>query len=193
MERMVARRVEEVIASLLGEEQVLALQGPRAVGKTTLLRAVAASAGVPIVDLDDLATRSAVSADPGLFAAGEPPVCIDEFQKVPDILDAIKAELNVDGAAGRFVITHRGHHVEDGRSPHPRGCSRHARVVEVTAHQLLAPAGVFPVVSASSATTSTAPRTRGGLPAAIEAALGHSRISPHPRGVLVRRRGCGAR
>ncbi len=105
MERMVARRVEEVIASLLGEEQVLALQGPRAVGKTTLLRAVAASAGVPIVDLDDLATRSAVSADPGLFAAGEPPVCIDEFQKVPDILDAIKAELNVDGSAGRFVIT----------------------------------------------------------------------------------------
>lgn len=102
---IVAGRVEEVIAARRSEVQVLALQGPRAVGKTTLLRSVAARAGVHVVDLDDLATREAVRADPALFAAGSPPVCIDEFQKAPEILDAIKAELNVDGSAGRFVIT----------------------------------------------------------------------------------------
>jgi hypothetical protein len=32
-------------------------------------------------------------------------VCIDEYQHAPDILDAIKAELNRDGSPGRFVIT----------------------------------------------------------------------------------------
>ena len=32
-------------------------------------------------------------------------MCIDEYQHVPLVLDAIKAELNRDGAPGRFVIT----------------------------------------------------------------------------------------
>ena len=53
------------------------------------------------MDLDDLATRDAVRADPALFVRGEAPVLIDEFQHVPELLDAIKAELNRDGAAGR--------------------------------------------------------------------------------------------
>ena len=50
-------------------------------------------------------TRQVASADPALFAAGPAPVCIDEYQHVPAILDAVKAELNRDGRAGRFVIT----------------------------------------------------------------------------------------
>lgn len=83
----------------------MALQGPRAVGKTTLLRQVAADIGSEIIDLDDLSTRDAVRADPALFMAGDPPVCIDEYQHVPAVLDAIKAELNVDGSAGRFLLT----------------------------------------------------------------------------------------
>lgn len=61
--------------------------------------------GRPIVDLDDLATRDAVRADPRLFVGGEGPVLIDEFQHVPEVLDAIKAELNRDTRPGRFVIT----------------------------------------------------------------------------------------
>jgi uncharacterized protein len=41
---------------------VIALQGPRAVGKTTLLRALATASGPSIFDLDDPATRAAVEA-----------------------------------------------------------------------------------------------------------------------------------
>ena len=33
------------------------------------------------------------------------PVLIDEFQHVPEILDAIKAELNTDTRPGRYVLT----------------------------------------------------------------------------------------
>lgn len=102
---LVTRRVGEAVRRRLGDEPVVALQGPRTVGKSTLLREIAAAHGVGLFDLDDLATRDAVAADPALFVSGPEPVCIDEYQKAPPILDAIKAELNVDLRPGRFLIT----------------------------------------------------------------------------------------
>jgi hypothetical protein len=48
------------------------------------------------MSLDDLETRDAVAADPATFVSGPSPVSIDEYQHVPVILDAIKAELNRD-------------------------------------------------------------------------------------------------
>lgn len=102
---LVGRRIEDVARERMADEPVLALQGPRAVGKTTLLRVLAATHGADVIDLDDLATRDAVAADPATFVAGPPPVCIDEYQHVLLVLDAIKAELNRDTSPGRFVIT----------------------------------------------------------------------------------------
>ena len=54
-----------------------------------------------MVDLDDGATRDAAEADPAMFVSGSGPVCIDEYQHVPLVLDAMKAELNRDGRPGR--------------------------------------------------------------------------------------------
>lgn len=102
---MVTRRIAPIVEALLSEEPVVALQGPRAVGKTTLLRELAARFGVQVIDLDDLATRDAALADPALMVGGEAPVCIDEYQHAPALLDAIKAELNTDGSPGRFLLT----------------------------------------------------------------------------------------
>ncbi len=101
----VDRRLRDVIRSRMHDEPVVVLQGPRTVGKSTLLQALATSRDREVIDLDDLATRDAGRADPALFVRGEPPVLIDEFQHVPELLDAIKAELNRDGAPGRFVLT----------------------------------------------------------------------------------------
>ncbi len=70
-----------------------------------MLRALAASTDSEIVDLDDLATRDAVHIDPALFVRDRRPVLIDEFQHAPELLDAIKAELNRDDAPGRFILT----------------------------------------------------------------------------------------
>lgn len=99
------RRLESVVRSFLAEEPVAAVHGPRTVGKSTMVRALAASAGRSVVDLDDPETRDAVDASPSAFAAAESPVFIDEYQHAPVILDAIKAELSRDLRPGRFVLT----------------------------------------------------------------------------------------
>lgn len=101
----VTRRLETLITERLREEPALLLEGPRSVGKSTLLWSLAAGSGATVIDLDDPATRSAVELDPRLFAAGDRPVLIDEYQKAPMILDAIKAELNQRSEPGQFVLT----------------------------------------------------------------------------------------
>src|ERR1017187_419916 len=105
LSEIVERRLDEVVSRRMELEPVVVLQGPRAVGKSTLLRTLAMARGREVIDLDDLATRDAVAADPALFVRGEGPVLIDEFQHVPELLDAIKAELNRDGSPGRYVLT----------------------------------------------------------------------------------------
>ncbi|MFE5330801.1 ATP-binding protein [Embleya sp. NPDC056575] len=105
LDDVVVRRQEETLRALLGEEPVIVLNGARTVGKSTLLSAIGARAHRKVLDFDDLATRDAVAADPALFAAEPSPVLVDEFQKVPELLDAIKAELNKDLRPGRFVLT----------------------------------------------------------------------------------------
>jgi uncharacterized protein len=87
------------------ETAVLALQGARSVGKSTVLSEIAATNGVGIIDLDDEAQVELVALSPGDFVAGPAPVCIDEYQRVPSALQAIKAELNRRHVPGRFVLT----------------------------------------------------------------------------------------
>ncbi len=86
------------------DEPVLLLEGPRSVGKSTLLQQLAARAGSTVLDLDDPATREAVASDPALFVSGDIPVFVDEYQKAPIILDAVKAQLNRRSIPGRFVL-----------------------------------------------------------------------------------------
>ena len=48
-----------------------------------------------IAHLDELATRDAVRAGPGLYAsAAARSTCFDEYQKAPAVLSAIKGELS---------------------------------------------------------------------------------------------------
>lgn len=103
---MVARRLSPILDALAHEEPVIALHGPRSVGKSTLLRNFAASRGVPVLDLDDNAVRDSVLANPTLAIGEHTPVCLDEYQRAPDVLDAIKARLNREGTLpGTAVLT----------------------------------------------------------------------------------------
>ena len=85
-------------------DSVVLIQGPRSVGKSTLLSAFAAERNVNVLDLDHRPTRLAVAQDPSFFVKGPGPICIDEYQKAPELLDAIKVELGRDGSPGRFIL-----------------------------------------------------------------------------------------
>ena len=102
---LVPRRVLPLALERLVDDPVVLLEGPRSVGKSTLLRDIAQRCGAVLLDLDDPPTRDALATDPTPFVAGIATVCIDEYQKAPIVLDAIKAELNRDGRPGRFVLT----------------------------------------------------------------------------------------
>ncbi len=82
----------------------MVLNGPRTVGKSTLLGQLAGSLGRAVIDCDDLATRAAVRDDPARFVESDELVLIDEYQHVPELLDAIKAQLNRDLRPGRYVL-----------------------------------------------------------------------------------------
>lgn len=85
---------------------VVAVTGPRTAGKSTLVRELVAARGGTYLDLDDPAVRRLAVDDPTAFVSGLPePVVLDEFQRVPDLLAAIKAELNVDRRPGRYVLS----------------------------------------------------------------------------------------
>ena len=96
------------IEDALGDTPVVMVVGPRQAGKTTLVKAVAAKRpGTSYVTLDNLLPLEAARADPVGFVAGlgSRAVVIDEIQKAPDLLPAIKASVNRDRRPGRFLLT----------------------------------------------------------------------------------------
>ena len=106
LDSLVPRRVSGLLKDLVKVEPVIALHGPRSVGKSTVLRGFAAECGSSVLDLDDVEVREAVAGNLSSVAGGPAPVCVDEYQRVPDILDALKARLNREGSLpGTAVIT----------------------------------------------------------------------------------------
>lgn len=103
---IVTRRVSEIVARLLAVEPVIALHGPRSVGKSTVLQTLAHQVGRSVLDLDDVEVREAVTGNLMAVVSSESPICIDEYQHVPEVLDALKARLNREGSQpGTAVIT----------------------------------------------------------------------------------------
>jgi hypothetical protein len=104
IKKSVERRALGTAQKRLTTSPVVAIVGPRASGKSTVLAELAVSLGVEVLDLDDPAVQRAVSADPGRFLEAERPVLIDEYARVPETLEVIKRLLNRDARPGRFVL-----------------------------------------------------------------------------------------
>ncbi|MCY3564413.1 MAG: DUF4143 domain-containing protein [bacterium] len=98
------RRLLETSLRRIRSFPVVVLEGPRTVGKSTLLREIAQHLSADIVDLDDSIVRNQVEADPNRYLAEQRPVLIDEYLRLP-LLDHIKAQLNRDGSPGQFILT----------------------------------------------------------------------------------------
>ncbi len=98
------RQAGSILRDRVLSDSVVLIQGPRSVGKSTLLSEFAAARNVNVLNLDHRPTRLAVAQDPSFFVKGPGPICIDEYQKAPELLDAIKVELGKDGSPGRFIL-----------------------------------------------------------------------------------------
>lgn len=107
---LVERRIHAVAIERLNESPVLLLEGPRTVGKSTLLRMLAGELGARLLDLDDLDTRAAVTRDPVTMLGESSPVLIDEYQHAPIVLDVIKTRMNESSRPGQFILTGSARH-----------------------------------------------------------------------------------
>jgi predicted AAA+ superfamily ATPase len=80
------------------------LIGPRQCGKTTLVRQFSKD-NRDYVTLDDDTILSAAGSDPAGFARSYEKVTIDEVQRAPELLRAIKQSVDNNRRAGRFLLT----------------------------------------------------------------------------------------
>jgi uncharacterized protein len=85
----------------------VAVMGARQVGKTTLCRQLAEERGLAYRTLDDSDVRDQALTDPeGLLAdIGEDGAILDEVQRAPGLLLAVKAAIDRDGRPGRYLLT----------------------------------------------------------------------------------------
>ncbi len=99
-QRFSAKRV----ATALKDTPVVMLIGPRQCGKTTLVRQFADKER-EYVTLDDDTVLEAARNDPAGFVRGFDLVTIDEVQRAPELLRAIKRSVDSDRRPGRFLLT----------------------------------------------------------------------------------------
>lgn len=98
--RQLATRLEEALL----DTPVVLLAGPRQAGKTTLVRQVAQQ-GMRYLTLDDEVTLLSAREDPAGLVRGLDRAVIDEIQRAPQLLLAIKKSVDEDRRPGRFLLT----------------------------------------------------------------------------------------
>ncbi len=90
----------------LSDTPVVVVAGPRQAGKSTLAQHVVTGQGGTWLSLDDAATLDVARTDPVGFVTGRTGlVAIDEAQRVPELLLAVKAQVDRDRRPGRFLLT----------------------------------------------------------------------------------------
>lgn len=98
------RRIEPRIAEAMADTPVVLLAGPRQAGKTTLVRQVA-EGGLRYLTLDDELTLLSAREDPVGMIRSLDRAVIDEIQRAPQLLLAIKKSVDEDRRPGRFLLT----------------------------------------------------------------------------------------
>ena len=104
---MIRRYLQDLILESLKHFPVVLLTGARQVGKSTFAQGlIHASWSAAYFTLDDRATLDAALRDADGFVSGLPmPAVIDEIQKAPDLLRAIKRSVDRDRKPGQYFLT----------------------------------------------------------------------------------------
>ncbi len=99
---MYKRSVEAILQEAMNISPVVLLSGARQVGKSTLVL----SLEQPYRVFDNLSEREAAFTDSiGYVKSLVKPITLDEIQKVPEILEGIKIDVDSDRKNGNFLLT----------------------------------------------------------------------------------------
>lgn len=99
------RRIEPRIAEAMLDTPVVLLAGPRQAGKTTLVRQIAQQQGLRYLTMDDELVLLSAREDPVGMIRSLDRAVIDEIQRAPQLLLAIKKSVDEDRRPGRFLLT----------------------------------------------------------------------------------------
>lgn len=101
------RNIEQLVHAALADTRVVYLAGPRQCGKSTLARAIAETTDRRYLTFDDPLTLDLARSDPTGFArqASQHPLVIDEAQRLPELLLAIKRVVDEENRPGRYLLT----------------------------------------------------------------------------------------
>ncbi|TVR31408.1 MAG: ATP-binding protein [Spirochaetaceae bacterium] len=141
------------------ELSAISLEGPRGVGKTATAERRCKTARY----LDQPSQRVIAEADPAAVLAGDPPILIDEWQRVPEVWDAVRRSVDHGAGAGSYILTGSS---APGRAPTHTGAGR---IVPLRLRPMtLAERGVeTPAVSLSSLLDGTASSPAGSTTVAL--------------------------
>jgi len=100
------RFAEALVEETLTDTPITVIQGARQVGKSTLARKVLTGRAAMLLSLDVSAAYDAAKADPDGFVRQTTALLgIDEVQRVPELIRALKDAVEEDRRPGRFLIT----------------------------------------------------------------------------------------
>lgn len=98
------RLIAWTLAARLRAMPALVVTGARQVGKSTLAQRLAPGKR-RYYTLDDLDVLDAARRDPEALVGGDDPVTLDEIQRAPKLLQAVKRAIDRKRSPGRFLLT----------------------------------------------------------------------------------------
>jgi len=104
---LIRRHLTDLAEETLADTPITVISGARQVGKSTLMNQLLSGRDSRVVNLDNLADRQAATLDPDTFVGqySKGLLAIDEVQRVPELMTALKANVDRDRRPGRFLIT----------------------------------------------------------------------------------------
>jgi len=108
------RTIDAELDELFPHVPAIAIDGPKAAGKTTTAKQHARA----VLRLDSRASREAVEADPEWIRTRAQPLLLDEWQKVPDVWDVVRRVADEEPHGGQFLLV--------GSATAPAGATAHS-------------------------------------------------------------------
>lgn len=166
------RLIDGWLRELFDELPALLITGPRATGKTTTAKRLAAT----VVRLDRESEAGPFRDDPDAALRSLPePVLLDEWQAVPQVLGAVKRAVDEGSGPGRFLVTGSVHGRLDAPTWPGTGRLTHIRMWGLTAAEIFGRSSKLPFLE----TLARADLTAFQIPMEIPDLRGYVELALH--------------